>query len=44
VAYDVANLTRIIEPLLTVIMGLVVLILAMGVFLPMWDMVKITQR
>jgi MSHA biogenesis protein MshG len=44
VAYDVANLTRIIEPALTVIMGLLVLILAMGIFLPMWDMVKITQR
>jgi len=44
VAYDVANLTKIIEPALTVIMGLMVLILAMGIFLPMWDLVKITQR
>ena len=44
VAYDVANLTKIIEPALTVVMGILVLILAMGIFLPMWDLVKITQR
>lgn len=44
VAYDVDNITKIIEPILTVILGLMVLILAMGIFLPMWDLVKITQR
>ncbi len=43
VAYDVSNITKIIEPILTVIMGLMVLILALGIFLPMWDLVKITQ-
>jgi len=43
VAYDVDNISKIIEPILTVFMGIMVLILAMGVFLPMWDMVKITH-
>lgn len=44
VAYDVDNLSKIIEPVLTVVMGFMVLILALGIFLPMWDLVKITQR
>lgn len=44
VAYDVDNISKIIEPVMTVAMGIMVLILAMGVFLPMWDMVKITQQ
>ncbi len=44
VATDVKNITQIIEPILTVVMGLMVLVLAMGVFVPMWDMIKITQR
>jgi MSHA biogenesis protein MshG len=44
VAYDVENISKIIEPILTVAMGLIVLLLALGVFLPMWDLVKIAQR
>lgn len=44
VAYEVQNLTKIIEPILTVIMGLMILVLALGVFLPMWDLMKIAQR
>ena len=44
VAYDVENISKIIEPVLTVVMGLMVLILALGIFLPMWDLVKITQQ
>ena len=44
VAYDVDNMSKIIEPVLTVVMGLMVLVLAMGIFLPMWDLVKITQQ
>jgi MSHA biogenesis protein MshG len=44
VAYDIENLSKIIEPIMTVAMGLIVLLLALGVFLPMWDLVKITQR
>lgn len=44
VAYDIQYISKIIEPIMTVAMGLIVLLLAMGVFLPMWDLVKITQR
>lgn len=44
VAYDVQNISKIIEPILTVVMGLMVLMLALGVFLPMWDLVQIAQR
>ena len=44
VAYDIENISKIIEPVLTVIMGLMVLILALGIFLPMWDLVQITQK
>lgn len=43
VAYDVDNISKIIEPVLTVVMGLMVLILALGIFLPMWDLVKIAK-
>lgn len=34
----VKNLTALVEPLLTVGLGLVVLFLALGIFLPMWDL------
>ena len=44
VAYEVQNLTKIIEPILTVILGLMILVLALGIFLPMWDLYQITQR
>lgn len=35
---DLKNLSSSIEPILIVIMGIMVLILALGVFLPMWDL------
>ncbi|HEX6550624.1 MAG TPA: type II secretion system F family protein [Gammaproteobacteria bacterium] len=38
VDYDLQNLSTNIEPILLVIMGFMVLILALGVFLPMWDL------
>ncbi len=38
VDYDLRNLSTAIEPLLVVAMGILVLILALGVFLPMWDL------
>ncbi len=44
VAYDVDNITKIIEPILTLALGMMVLILAMGIFLPMWDLVQIAQK
>lgn len=44
VDYDIDNLSAIIEPLMTVIMGILVLILALGIFLPMWDLTQIARR
>lgn len=38
VDYDLEKLSEMIEPILMVIMAVIVLILALGVFLPMWDM------
>lgn len=38
VAADVDNLAALIEPLLIIVVGGVVLLLALGVFLPMWDL------
>lgn len=38
VEYDVRNLSTLIEPVLTVGIGLLVFLLALGVFLPMWDL------
>ena len=39
VDYDLENLSAALEPILIVSVGAIVLILALGVFLPMWDMV-----
>lgn len=38
VAYEVKTLSDAIEPLLILVLGIMVLILALGVFLPMWDL------
>ncbi len=38
VDYEVKNLTSSIEPILIVVVGAMVLILALGVFLPMWSL------
>ncbi len=43
VAIEVEGLTAKIEPILLVFMGGLVLILALGVFLPMWDMASIAR-
>jgi len=40
VEYDLKNFSAQIEPVLIVLLGILVLILALGVFLPMWDMGK----
>ena len=40
VAYDLKNLTAKIEPLLIAIVAIMVLILALGIFVPMWDMLS----
>ncbi|MBS0375735.1 MAG: type II secretion system F family protein [Proteobacteria bacterium] len=39
VDYRLRNLTAMLEPLLIVLVGAMVLILALGVFLPMWNMI-----
>ena len=38
VEYDLKNLAAQIEPILVVALGVIVLILALGVFLPIWDL------
>jgi len=40
VKYEVENLSARIEPILIIALGILVLILALGVFLPMWDLGK----
>ncbi|MGI9203519.1 MAG: type II secretion system F family protein, partial [Woeseiaceae bacterium] len=40
VDYDLDNLSAALEPILIVTVGVVVLVLALGVFLPMWDMIS----
>lgn len=41
VDYDIKNLAQAIEPILIVVMAAFVLILALGVFLPIWDMAAV---
>lgn len=38
VDYDIRNLAANIEPILTIVLGVMVLILALGVFLPLWGL------
>ncbi len=44
VDYDLKQLSDAIEPILLVFMGGMVLILALGIFLPMWDMFALIQK
>jgi MSHA biogenesis protein MshG len=41
---ELKNLSSAIEPFLIVIIGIIVLILALGIFLPMWDLSTNMQR
>jgi MSHA biogenesis protein MshG len=43
VDYDLKRLSDRIEPILIVVMGILVLILALGVFLPLWDMASVAR-
>jgi MSHA biogenesis protein MshG len=43
VEYDVKTLSQQIEPILVTFLGIMVLILALGIFLPMWDMGKVAM-
>ena len=38
VEYDLKNLSSVIEPILIVAIGIMVLVLALGVFLPLWEL------
>ena len=40
VEYDLKSLSSQIEPILIIMLGVIVLVLALGVFLPMWDLGK----
>ncbi|HEX5756576.1 MAG TPA: type II secretion system F family protein [Arenimonas sp.] len=44
VDYDIANISAIIEPVLIVAMGGMVLVLALGVFLPMWEIYSLALK
>lgn len=44
VDYEVRNLSAQIEPVLIVMLGVLVLVLALGVFLPLWDLAKVMIR
>ncbi|MFH2034658.1 MAG: type II secretion system F family protein [Candidatus Margulisiibacteriota bacterium] len=41
--YMIKNLTPLIEPILILFLAIMVAFLAMGIFLPMWDMVKFVK-
>ncbi len=43
VDYDIKNLSSSIEPIMIVVIGVMVLILALGVFLPMWDLQSVVK-
>ncbi|MCH7678006.1 type II secretion system F family protein [candidate division KSB1 bacterium] len=43
VEYAVKNLTSMIEPILTVGVGVIVLFLALAIFLPMWDLTTLAK-
>ena len=44
VQHDVENLGTLLEPILIIIVGGVVLVLALGVFLPMWDLAGVAMK
>ena len=44
VDYDITNLTSKIEPILIVVISCMVLVLALGIFTPMWDMVGLVNQ
>lgn len=44
VAYTVDNLMALIEPMLIVVLGCMVLVLALGMFLPMWNLISLFRK
>ncbi|HET7670929.1 MAG TPA: type II secretion system F family protein [Burkholderiales bacterium] len=41
VDHEIKNLAAAIEPIITIALGVLVLMLALGIFLPMWDMARV---
>jgi MSHA biogenesis protein MshG len=44
VDYEIKNLAANIEPIITIALGILVLILALGVFLPIWDLGRVMLK
>jgi MSHA biogenesis protein MshG len=44
VDYEIKNLAVNIEPIITIILGILVLLLALGVFLPIWELGKVMLK
>ncbi len=44
VEYELKTLAQQIEPILIVMLGAMVLVLALGIFLPMWDLGKVAMK
>jgi len=44
VDYTINNLTSLIEPILIFVLGLAVLFMALGIFLPMWNLMSIFRK
>ncbi|KFB74963.1 type II secretion system F family protein [Candidatus Accumulibacter cognatus] len=44
VEYELKTLSQQIEPILIIMLGIMVLILALGIFLPMWDLGKVAIK
>jgi len=42
--YEIKGLATMIEPILTIMMGALVAVLALGVFLPLWDMGSVVLK
>jgi MSHA biogenesis protein MshG len=44
VEYELKTLSQQIEPILIVMLGAMVLVLALGIFLPLWDLGKVAMK
>jgi MSHA biogenesis protein MshG len=44
VDYDITNLSTALQPILIVFLSIMVFILALGVFLPMWDLTQLARK
>jgi MSHA biogenesis protein MshG len=44
VDYELKGLTDAVEPILIIAIGIMVLVLALGVFLPLWDLSSVANK